>query len=512
LPILRGAKNLNGLPPNIYVNELAAPQEQTVQMSGFVLAFIGAFNRGPVEQFVHIQETPTHRLVDAAEIIFGRKTGTEAGNQLLDHLDRARVKDVVFVRVLGEGHTTASLALDDRQATPEATMAIYPKAGPGEYANIFTAEVQDGTNPNTFKLILWSDIGKTETYDNLSMDPDDERYFVTVVNEASAHFVVEDLQSTAASLTEKMPAVISKTQLTGGSNGAALTEDDYIGTFNPGTGLRTGLKLLEGLPSTIVTDTAYIDFSSQNADDALRIFGEKYNSMTYTGTGTAKTVAAAATYREMFDTDHAQMVFGRYRSVGGQWVSGACLSAIVHVIGEVEDSGLAVECNWISGAEQPVDFDMATELFANQIAAFELKPSAKGDGSMAWRMSNDYTLAQKDVEGNIISDNENRKVNKRRLNSWIEKALFTVAAPWQGKAMTPKMKQAAENRLRAFFDNLKSPQNPLESPKIMDYSMAFDERAQYFDQYVRYLKVKHFNTAEWVLLNFQGGTNVEVDA
>jgi len=133
--------------------------------------------------------------------------------------------------------------------------------------------------------------------------------------------------------------------------------------------------------------------------------------------------------------DFMQMVYGRYKSVGDQYTSGACLSAIVHVIGNIENSGLAVECTWVSGSEQELDFDQYTKLYTHQIGAFQLKPSAAGDGSLAWRMANDYTLAKTDIEGNVISDDENRKVNKRRLNSWIEKALEAVAAPWQGNAL-----------------------------------------------------------------------------
>lgn len=510
MPLLRGAKSIIGLPPNIYVNELAAPSSDTVNMSGFILGFIGEFDRGPVDSFVHIQETPTHKVVESAEIIFGLKTGSKKGNQLLDHLDRARAKDVIFVRVVGTGAATALLDLMDRQSTPAKTIRIKPKDGPGKYANIFTAQVLDGTNANTFKLILVSDIGGKETYDNLTMDPNDGRYFVNVINNASAHFVVEDLKSNAPDFSTAQPVLKDQTQLAGGEDGASLTATDYIGTYDSGTGSRTGLKLFEGIPSSILTDVAYIDFSSSVADDALRIFGEKYNLMTYVGTSTATLVDAAITYRNTLDTDFAQMVYGRYKSVGNQWISGACLSAIVHEVGNIEDSGLAVECNWIAESSPVVDFDTATTLFANQIAAFELKPSAKGDGSMAYRMSNDYTLAQKDSEGNVISDNENRKVNKRRLNSWIGKALFAVAAPWQGKAMTKSMKEAAERRIRTFFDNLKKPINPLETSKIEDYSISFDSNAATIDQFVENIKVKHYNTAEWVLLNYQGGTNVEV--
>jgi hypothetical protein len=509
LTILRGVKSLNGFPPGLYINELAVPQSADAAKTDFVLGFVGEFDRGPVNQYVMVTETATKRLSEIASPVLGDMTKTKAGNALLDHLHRAKVKKAVFVRVLGAGYATASLMLQDRQGTPANTLRIRPKAGPGAYANIFTAEVQDGTVANTFKLILWSDLGGFETYDNLSMDPADARYAVTYVNGLSEHFVLDDQNSTAATRILARPAVLPRTQLSGGSDGDALTDSDRIGTIDSGTGARTGLKLLE-LVGNIVTDVAYADYSSAAADAALYAFGEKYNCITYCGQGSANTVSAAIAYRDTYDTDFMQMVFGRYQSVGGQWTSGAALSAIVHAIGNVEDSGLAVECPWVVGTDIGLDLDDYTNLYSHQIAAFQLKPSSAGDGSLAWRMANDYTLAKTDVEGNVITDDENRKVNKRRLNSWTEKSLEAVAAPWQGKAMTKKMKDDAERRIRTFFDNLVKPVNPSETSKFESYSVTFNDAAASIDQFVQEIKVKHYNTAEWILLNFQGGTNVEV--
>lgn len=507
MPILRGVTSLAGYPPGLYINELAVPQSEDVQMSEFVLGIVGDFDRGPLNQYVMATETPTMKLAEIVATVLGLTTKTNKGNALLDHINRAGIKKAVFVRVLGAGSATASLTLQDRQATPDDTLKISAKY-PGAYANIFTVEVADGTEANTLKLILVSDFG-TETYDNLSMDPTSERYAVDYINSKSIHFVLEDMESSAGDYINARPAVKAQTQLVGGSNGAALSDNDYIGTYDIGTGVRTGLKLLE-LAGAVISDVTFADYSSATADVALYAFGEKYNCMTYCGTGAAVTVADAITYRDTYDTDFMQMAFGRYKSVGGQYTSGACLSAIVHIIGNIEDSGLAVECTWVTGAEQELDFNDYTNLYEKQITAFQLKPSAVGDGSLAWRMANDYTLAKTDVEGNVISDDENRKVNKRRLNSWIEKALEAVAAPWQGKAMTKPMRDSAELRIRTFFDNLVSPVNPLESSKIEAYSIAFNYAASQIDQFVQDIKVKHYNTAEWILMNFQGGTNVEV--
>lgn len=508
--ILRGVTSLNGYPPGLYINEQAVPQSDDIKTSDFVLGFYGEFDRGPVDQYVLISETPTKKLYELAAPVLGLTTKPNAGNALLDHLKHAKIKKAVFVRVLGSGYQTASLTLKDRQATPQDTAKVTPKAGPGSYANIFTVEVQDGTNANTFKLILWSDIGGYETYDNLSHDPSNSRYAPTIVNESSQHFNYEVLNSGAPDYTQARPAILSKTQLQNGSDGSPVTDNDRNGSYDPGTGKRTGLKLLE-LVGNIVTDIAQINYSSPDTDKALVAFGEKYNAMTYIGSNTALTATNAVSYRDQFDSDFGQMAFGYYKSTTGQTISGACLSAIVHVLGNIEDSGLAVECPWIASAERELDSDDYTALFDNQITAFQLKPSAKGDGSLAWRLANDYTLAKTDVEGNIISDNENRKVNKRRLNSWIEKQLEAVAAPWQGKAMTKKMKDDAERRIRTFFDRLVTPANPeVETSKIEAYSIVFNAAAASIDQFVQDIKVKHYNTAEWILLNFQGGTNVEV--
>ena len=68
-----------------------------------------------------------------------------------------------------------------------------------------------------------------------------------------------------------------------------------------------------------------------------------------------------------------------------------------------------------------------------------------------------------------------------------------------------------QNEIRTFFEQLKQTLNTLDSPKIEDYSITFDESAANIDVFVQNINVKHFNTAEWVLLNFAGGTNAELE-
>lgn len=514
MPILRGfTGDIRTMPPDIYVNEMPVPQADSFTMPDFVTGFVGEFDRGPVNEYVYAAETPSKRLMEIVRPVFGEAAVNGCyGNQLFTHIDSARLKKAVFVRVLGAGYATASLTLSDRQETPQPVLKVTAKY-PGAYANIFTAEVLEGSAAGLFTLKLYSDLDGFETYIDVSMEPEHENYAIKTVNGKSVHFMLEALENLEGDTAKRTPAVLAATQLSGGSNGAPLTATDYIGSFDAGTGKRTGLKLME-LAGKQVTDLAYIGFSAPAADKALYAFAEKYNSLAYCGTNSLKcglTAEEVIAYRKTFDTDFMQMAAGNYYGNTGAKISGACLSAVVHAVGGVENSGLAVECTWLSKAEEEYDFDQLSLLYQNQIACFTPKPSETGQGKLGFRMGNDYTLAVKDVAGEVITDNENRKVNKRRLNSWIENSLFFVAAKWQGRAFTAKMKRDAEIRIRSFFDELKQPMvNPLDTPKIEDYSIEFQESAASIDSFVQNITVKHFNTAEWILLNFQGGTNAEV--
>ncbi len=501
MPMLRGfVGDITTLPPDIYVNEMPTPQSNAVTMSNFVAGFIGDFDRGPVGSYVYAQKTPTKSLLEKLTNVFGEASDDgNAGNQLLRHIDECDLDYVVLVRILGEGYETASYVLQDSAGNDALKVsAKYP----GEYGNVFAVEVQEDSTEGLYTLVLTSDIGGKETYKDLaSVDA-----AVEAVSAASEHFVVESMVDESTDTVSL--ATLSKTQLVGGSNGANLTENDYIGALDAGTGKRTGLKVME-LAANRVTDMAYIGFSSQKADKALMDVAEKYNSFSYIGVNNTKTVEDFIGYRKLFDSDFCQCAAGDVFALTGAKISAACLSVLLHCKTNVEDSGLAKECIWISKIAPEFDFDQLQELYKNQVAVFTLKPSEAENGALAYRMSSDYTMAKTDEGGNVISDIRVRKVTKRRLNSWIEKSLFYVCAPWQGKAMTKKMLDAAEIRIRSFFDSLVSPKNG-DTQKIEDYSVTFDSNADRIDAFIQDLRVLHFNTADWVLLNYQGSVSVEV--
>ncbi len=500
MPMLRGfTGDITTLPPDVYVNEMPTPQSNTVKMSNFVAGFIGDFDRGPIGSYVYAQKTPTQSLLEKLTEIFGEASDSgKAGNQLLRHIDESGLNYVVLVRILGSGHTAASLNLKNADSTDVLKVAA---KYPGVYGNVFAVEVQPGS-AGKYTLVLTSDIGGAETYKDLSSIAE----AVEKVNTASAHFILSALDDEAEEVT--ILAAMEKTQLQGGSDGAKLAESDYIGTLDAGTGAGTGLKVME-LAANRITDMAYINFSSQKADKALMDAAEKYNCVSYIGVDEKKVVDDYITYRKLFDSDFAQCAAGEAYALTGAKISAACLSALVHCTTNVEDSGLAKECTWINRITPEFDFDQLQQLYNNQVSVFTLKPSEAENGAVAYRMSSDYTMAKTDEGGNVISDIRVRKMTKRRLNSWIEKSLFYVCAKWQGKAMTAPMKDAAEIRIRSFFDGLVSPKNN-ETSKIEEYSVTFDPNAERIDAFIQELRVRHYNTADWVLLNYQGSASVEV--
>ena len=144
------------------------------------------------------------------------------------------------------------------------------------------------------------------------------------------------------------------------------------------------------LAANRVTDMAYINFSSQKADKALMDAAEKYNCASYIGVEEKKTVDDYITYRKLFDSDFAQCAAGEAYALTGAKISAACLSALVHCTTNVEDSGLAKECTWISRIAPEFDFDQLQQLYNNQVAVFTLNPSEAENGAMAYRMSSDY--------------------------------------------------------------------------------------------------------------------------
>ncbi len=142
----------------------------------------------------------------------------------------------------------------------------------GLAGNNFSVLVENGTASQTFKATLSStETGiEDEVYDDLSVDTDDARYFLTVLNNNNAGRLrgIDSTPNATPTLPDELPTN-NTYPLTGGSNGTALNPASIIGDSAAGTGffaanvaLQTPLVLcghqnISSDPAVVASGSAY---------------------------------------------------------------------------------------------------------------------------------------------------------------------------------------------------------------------------------------------------------------
>lgn len=114
--------------------------------------------------------------------------------------------------------------------TQQADVVTLTPITAGSFGNNYTVAVAAGTVDNTVTLTITGD-GKTEVWPNLSMTPGTANYLPAFINLNST------LVAAVADVSPNLPAVLSATPMTGGTNGNVTEDSDYIGTASPPTGL-----------------------------------------------------------------------------------------------------------------------------------------------------------------------------------------------------------------------------------------------------------------------------------
>jgi len=230
--------------PGVYVETKAEPYVVYPAFRGGVVGFVGQFEYGPENELIYI------RSISDMQKYLGGLTTDDAKSLYAMLLQRP--KKVVVVRVVGSDAAKASLTLQDSSAADslKLTAKYY-----GTYGNDITVKVDSTEGKMT---ITYADI--TETYDLTDIDS-----LVNNINSQSELVVAEKLG-------DNLPADITNT-LEGGSDGT-VDDNTYIGNYDPSTGKRSGLYVLEEEPEIdIVTiggtpsqtkNTALIEHARKN--------------------------------------------------------------------------------------------------------------------------------------------------------------------------------------------------------------------------------------------------------
>lgn len=207
--------------PGVYVQETLNPIQSTVgPNSDSVGAFIGGNDRGPV--------TPT-LVTSWSDYVnkFG-SWNTDASNNLplAVYMFFSNGGSRAYVsRVLGTGAVVATRLFTDRAGTPLSTLRLSAK-NQGVWGNSINVSISDSTVTGRFNVAVYYG-GNTsaylvESFTDLSMDPNDSRYAISVMYPASNYVVATD-QFSATTGTAKNPSVVTNQSLASGANGADVT-------------------------------------------------------------------------------------------------------------------------------------------------------------------------------------------------------------------------------------------------------------------------------------------------
>lgn len=129
-------------------------------------------------------------------------------------------------RVVGSGATASTRSFNDRATSPASTLRL-AAANVGDWGNSVNVSIQNSTSGSSVDLIVY--LGGTgvsniaEKFTDLTMDPTDSRYLVSVINAQSRYLFAEDLLSEATG-AERLPVVTTNQYLISGSSGGTVTE------------------------------------------------------------------------------------------------------------------------------------------------------------------------------------------------------------------------------------------------------------------------------------------------
>ena len=216
--------------PGVFLEErppLTIPPAGTLSTS--TGAFLGAANRGPTTPVLCQNFADFQRY-------FGDVTqnSTELAFQVYSFFANGGGRCYVG-RVPGSGAVAATRTLTDRAGTPVATLVVNA-ANAGTWGNDIYVDVTDtggsGTPATAFDIIVRSggttDSFVVERFFNLNMTTTSERYAPAVVNDASLYIrLAQPATPSATAAPNNLPAVQALRQLTGGTDGSAVTSADY---------------------------------------------------------------------------------------------------------------------------------------------------------------------------------------------------------------------------------------------------------------------------------------------
>ncbi|WP_425061421.1 phage tail sheath subtilisin-like domain-containing protein [Sporomusa carbonis] len=272
--------------PGVQIDESDVGPRPTQQLSLSGIGIVGTFERGPLN-------TPTtvgdiQQLTDKFGGYVEGLTGYVSAYGALVN----GANDLRIVRIAGAGSAAASKTFTDGAANPSIVVTASSVGAWGNGIKIGIAK-----NADNFDLTLKYG-SAVERYAGLTLN--------TLAKVTSKFITVSKAEG-----AEGMPETVPDTSLTGGNDGAAPTDADYIGKVDSATGARSGLKALEPVQVGIVLcaqqyspqiHTALVSFCENcDLDEGLRV--------AILNTAPGLSVDAAIAQTQALDSDRGIFVY-----------------------------------------------------------------------------------------------------------------------------------------------------------------------------------------------------------
>jgi hypothetical protein len=200
--------------PGVEINVVKEIIPPAAYPSG-VVALIGTAEKGPVLSPVHLSSW--RELVDT----FGSNVEFTLPQDAKGCFQNG-IFEVVATRIIGRGGACASATIRDAEKVDTVELEA---RGIGEAGNNIKFSVEKGTAENTIRLLV-SDGEVFEVYDDVTLDPNNDRYIVRYVEENSALITAKDLKSKTP-FPKNNPVPLRETNLKGGKNPGAPSTESY---------------------------------------------------------------------------------------------------------------------------------------------------------------------------------------------------------------------------------------------------------------------------------------------
>jgi len=220
--------------PGVYIEEIPRGVRTITGVATSITAFVGRAARGPVSE-----PTTINSFADF-ERMFGGLVPTCPMSYAVRDFYLNGGNQAIIVR-LASGAQPATLSLPTGAQAPNDALPLVAANG-GAWGNNLNATVdyktKDATDQNLFNLTISETGGPTEKFLNVSINDADARYVPHVLRDGSLLVRVKKDQQGNWIVPNVRPTAVTTAATPGsGSDGVALTDNDYLGNQANKTGI-----------------------------------------------------------------------------------------------------------------------------------------------------------------------------------------------------------------------------------------------------------------------------------